>query len=174
MQLIEYNEGGYIIPFFPPGDRALRPPPAQPSPAAPPAAPAPPAAALTEDVAALRQAQANVARRTEDSLEVVHGTIETVVDRLATIESNIRTDQLAGGPFVPPAPRVSVTPPPVPPTVPASGPPAAPAAASPPPKPPPPPPPPPAPPPPAPSRAAPAARAAAAARPPVDPHLPHD
>ena len=115
---------------------ALRPAPAEPTQAAAPAA-------LSHDVAALRQAQAHVARRTEDSLEVVHGTIETVVDRIATIESTIRKDQPSGGPVLPgPTSEPQEAPAPTPLVQAPAGPPAAPRARwSPPQKPPPPPPP---------------------------------
>src|SRR5262249_15110479 len=53
---------------------------------------------LSKDVAALKQAQTIGAQRTEDSLEVVHGTIETVVDRIAAIETDLRKDQRVGAP----------------------------------------------------------------------------
>jgi localization factor PodJL len=114
------------------------------------AAPAAPVAVLNHDVAALKQAQATGERRTQESLEVVHGTIETVVDRLATIETDIRKNQRDGGPFMPALPP-------------------APAAAPAPPSPPP-----PAPPAPATTRPAPPARPAAGARPAIDPTLPPD
>ena len=138
---------------------------ARPAPAEPRLAP-PPTAALSHDVAALRQAQAHVEQRTQDSLEVVHGTIETVVDRIATIESNMRRDQPDDGrPSGPPGPPAAAAPMPPPAPAPA-GPPAAPRArATPPPVP-------PAPPPAAP--ASPSARLANAARFAADPQLPHD
>ncbi len=122
----------------------------------PPVDSAPPVAELSHDVAALRQAQAQVEQRTQDSLEVVHGTIETVVDRLATIESNIRQD----GPVEPiaaaaaSAPQSALPPGPTPAPVPSSRPTLGSAPA------------------PAP-RAAPPARGAVA-RPPIDPSLPPD
>src|SRR5579883_2755298 len=134
----------------------------------PSAEPSPSSAPRNPDVAALRQAQASVERRTEDSLEVVHGAIETVVDRLATIESNIRRDQPdAAVAQAPPTSAPTSAPPPVPPPIPPASPPfparPAPAAAASPP-----------PPPPAPARAAPAARAAATPRASGDDPLPHD
>jgi len=50
---------------------------------------APPAArAIERDFAAIKQSE----RRTQDSLEAVQGTVEHVVDRLATIESDLRGD----------------------------------------------------------------------------------
>jgi len=64
-------------------------PPARPARAEPP--PAVPVEALSHDVAALKHAQATVERRTQDSLEAVHGTLGHVVDRLAMIETGIRS-----------------------------------------------------------------------------------
>src|SRR5579883_1899590 len=90
----------------------------------PSAEPSPSSAPRNPDVAALRQAQASVERRTEDSLEVVHGAIETVVDRLATIESNIRRDQPdAAVAQAPPTSAPTSAPPPVPPPIPPASPP---------------------------------------------------
>lgn len=87
------------------------PPAPRPAPAAPP--PAVPVEALSHDVAALKHAQATVEQRTQDSLEVVNGTIETVVDRLATIETDIRKDQRGDAPLAPPpAPRPAAAQPP--------------------------------------------------------------
>ena len=119
-------------------------------------APAPPVAALSQDVAALKQAQSVGERRTEDSLEIVHGAIETVVDRIAAIETDLRQEQRGGV-------QASPAPPPVPV--------AAPRPVQPPAVPPPPPPPPPAPPAP---RAAPPAKPPNVARPAIDPSLPPD
>jgi localization factor PodJL len=83
-----------------------------------PGAPVVPAAALSHDVAALKQAQSVVERRTKESLEAVHGTIETVVDRIATIETNIRKDQRGAtpalSPSLPPAPPPAAASPPRP------------------------------------------------------------
>jgi localization factor PodJL len=87
---------------------------------------------LSHDVAALKQAQTVGARRTEDSLEVVHGTIETVVDRIAAIETDLRRDPRVGAPTAPvhapvaaPAPSRMLSPPPPPPAPPTPPPPAA-------------------------------------------------
>jgi localization factor PodJL len=69
--------------------------PAEPAPKA--AAPVPPTAPpvvdlLRRDVADLKQTQSTTGRRTEESLEAVHGTIGDVVNRLAMIESDMRTE----------------------------------------------------------------------------------
>ena len=75
-----------------------------------PAVPAVPVAALSQDVAALKQAHSVGEWRTQETLEAVHDTIETVVDRIAAIETNIRREQRTGaqGPSAsaasPPAP----------------------------------------------------------------------
>jgi localization factor PodJL len=53
---------------------------------------APPVDLLRRDVADIKQAQSTVGRRTEESLEAVHGTIGDVVNRLAMIESDLRTE----------------------------------------------------------------------------------
>ncbi|HEY2134708.1 MAG TPA: tetratricopeptide repeat protein [Xanthobacteraceae bacterium] len=87
-ELLVHLEGLRAAPAL--ASRVERPEPA-------PVAPVP-VEALSHDVAALKQAQATVERRTQDSLEVVHGTIETVVDRLATIETGFRNDQRGGVP----------------------------------------------------------------------------
>ncbi len=120
-------------------------------PLAAPAGAAVPVEELGHDVAELKHAQATVERRTQELLEVVHGAIETVVDRLATIETDIRKDQRgdapapsASLPAPPPAPPPAVQPPPVRPS----------AAASPP--------------------SVPAAQRAAGARPAINQSLPHD
>jgi localization factor PodJL len=73
--------------------------------------PAVPVEALGHDVAASKHAQAPVERRIQDSLEVVNGTIETVVDRGATIETDIRKDQRGDAPLAPsPSPRPAAVP----------------------------------------------------------------
>ncbi|MGH6771252.1 MAG: hypothetical protein ACRECO_19780, partial [Xanthobacteraceae bacterium] len=54
--------------------------------------------ALTRDV-----------QRTQDSLEAVHGTLGHVVDRLATIESSIRTGPLSNAANLPDAPSVAAS-----------------------------------------------------------------
>jgi localization factor PodJL len=61
-----------------------------PAPPAASAAPGQAVEALKHHVAELKQTQSAAERRTEDSLETVHGTIGHVVDRLATIESDLR------------------------------------------------------------------------------------
>jgi len=62
-----------------------------------------PAESIRRDVASLKEIQASVDRRTQDTFEAVYGTMEQVVDRLATIEDGLRdrqfapvADQLAG------------------------------------------------------------------------------
>jgi localization factor PodJL len=141
---------------------------------APPAGtrmPGPPVEALSQDVAALKQAHAIGERRTEDSLEVVHGTIETVVDRIAAIETDLKEQRVAPAAAVPPlgpvpplAPVPAPAPIPPPPPIPAAPEPSLAPRPSPPP-------PPPAPPPP---RTAPPPKPAAVARPPLDHSLPPD
>ena len=64
------------------------PPAAAPRPESAPV----PMESLSQDIAALRQAQSVGEQRTQDTLEAVHDTIQTVVDRLATIEINFRRD----------------------------------------------------------------------------------
>ena len=136
-------------------------PPAVPAPAPAPsapreaprpepvAAPVAPVETLNDDIAALRQAQSAGERRTRDSLEDVQGTIETVVDRLATIETTSRNDP-RGAPL-PPGPEPAPEPPASEPSPPrAVSPPAPPAG---------------------PARSA---RPPSAARPPIDPSLPAD
>ena len=65
-------------------------------------APARPVAAeaIKHDVAAIKETE----RRTQDSLEDVHGTVEHVVDRLAMIESDMRLDKVGDTPAKPLAP----------------------------------------------------------------------
>jgi localization factor PodJL len=64
------------------------------------AAPPPDLAALSHDVAALRQTE----KKTQDSLEVVRGMLRHVVDRLAVIETDMR-GEAASPPDAPPAPK---------------------------------------------------------------------
>ena len=112
---------------------------------------APPARSIERDVAEIKQSE----RRTQDSLEAVQGTVEHVVDRIATIESDLHGD---------PAPRVTQAAPsrpaPEPALSPAAAEPPAPATASPSPA--------------AVAPAQPAASRAVATRPPIDPTLPPD
>jgi localization factor PodJL len=112
---------------------------------------APPARSIERDVAEIKQTE----RRTQDSLEAVQETVEHVVDRIATIESDLHGD---------PTPRVTQAAPsrpaPEPAPSPAAAEPSAPAAASPPPA--------------AVAQAQPAASRAVATRPPIDPTLPPD
>jgi localization factor PodJL len=49
-----------------------------------------PAEAIRRDVATLKEIHSSADRRTQDTFEAVYGTIEQVVDRLATIERNLR------------------------------------------------------------------------------------
>jgi localization factor PodJL len=62
------------------------------SPKAAPAAAAPTVDLLQRDMADIKQTQSVSGRRTEESLEAVHGTIGDVVNRLAMIESDLRTE----------------------------------------------------------------------------------
>jgi localization factor PodJL len=148
-ELLKHLEG---LRATPPAPRPAR---AEPAPAVPVEAPGP-------DVAALKHAPATVAPRSQDSPEVAHGTVETVVDRRAIIGTAIRPDQRGEAPSESPSVSPSVSPslsPSVPPAVPrpavpAPSPPPA-AAAS-------------------PSRAAPVASRAAGAQPVIDTSLPHD
>ena len=64
-----------------------------------PAAPPPEVDALHRDVADLRQTD----KKTQDALEAVHGTLGFVVDRLAMIETDMRS-QTAPAPAAPPLP----------------------------------------------------------------------
>jgi localization factor PodJL len=54
-----------------------------------------PAEAIRRDVATLKEIQTSADRRTHDTFEAVYGTIEQVVDRLATIEENLRARNAA-------------------------------------------------------------------------------
>jgi len=68
--------------------------------------------ALEHKVSELKQEHSIVARRTEDSLEAVHGTIGNVVDRLASIESDLRRmPPLNGAPMPLAAEQKSAAPP---------------------------------------------------------------
>ena len=59
-----------------------------------------PAEAIRRDVATLKELQSAIDRRTQDTFEAVYGTIEQVVDRLASIEEDRRPkDEL--GPRIP-------------------------------------------------------------------------
>ncbi len=49
-----------------------------------------PAESIRRDVASLKEIQTSVDRRTQDTFEAVYGTIEQVVDRLASIEDELR------------------------------------------------------------------------------------
>ena len=141
-ELLVHLEGLRANPPAPPPGRAEPPPAARAAPVE-----------VIHDVAALKQAQVTVERRTQDSLEVVHGTIETMVDRIATIETDIRKDQRGDAPALsaPPSGRApSVPQPPVP--QPSVQPPAAASA----------------------PRPAPPTTRVAGPRPAIDPSLPHD
>lgn len=54
-----------------------------------------PAESIRRDVASLKEIQASVDRRTQDTFEAVYGTIEQVVHRLTTIEDEFRDRQFA-------------------------------------------------------------------------------
>jgi localization factor PodJL len=56
-----------------------------------------PAESIRRDVASLKEIQASADRRTQDMFEVVYDTIERIVDRLATLEEELR-DRHAGSP----------------------------------------------------------------------------
>jgi localization factor PodJL len=56
-----------------------------------------PAESIRRDVASLKEIQASVDRRTQDTFEAVYGTIERIVDRLAAIEEELR-DRNSGPP----------------------------------------------------------------------------
>jgi localization factor PodJL len=58
-----------------------------------PGSPPPEVEELTQDLADLRQTE----KRTQESLELVHGTLGHVVDRLATIETDMRSSRERGG-----------------------------------------------------------------------------
>lgn len=49
-----------------------------------------PAESIRRDVASLKEIQASVDRRTQDTFEAVYGTIERVIDRLTAIEDELR------------------------------------------------------------------------------------
>src|SRR5215472_17714244 len=85
-----------------------------------------PAESIRRDVASLKEIQASVDRRTQDTFEAVYGTMEEVVDRLATIEDGLQdrhfamhADQFADepkwrgepipAPYPPPAPTLPAT-----------------------------------------------------------------
>jgi localization factor PodJL len=55
-----------------------------------------PAEAIRRDVATLKELQSAIDRRTQDTFEAVYGTIEQVVDRLASIEEDLRPKDNAG------------------------------------------------------------------------------
>ena len=57
-----------------------------------------PAESIRRDVASLKEIQTSADRRTQDTFEAVYGTIEQVVDRLATIEDGLRDGPYADQP----------------------------------------------------------------------------
>ncbi len=78
-----------------------------------------PAEAIRRDVATLKEVQTSADRRTQDTFEAVYGTIEQVVDRLATIEENLRArnaahDYASGPTESAVAPKIAAAPPIVP------------------------------------------------------------
>ncbi|HEX4553655.1 MAG TPA: hypothetical protein VH249_06695, partial [Xanthobacteraceae bacterium] len=141
-ELLKHLEG---LRATPPASRPAR---AEPPPVVPLETPGP-------EMAALKQAQAPVAPRSQDSPEVVHGAVEAVVDRRATIGTAIRPDQRGDAPSVPPAVQPSVSPA-VQPALPRPAVPAPPPAAA------------------SPPRSAPVAGRAIGAQPVIDASLPHD
>ncbi len=73
---------------------------------------APPARSIERDVAEIKQSE----RRTQDSLEAVQGTVEHVVERIATIESDLHRDapqppRVTQAAAEPPAPAAAPLPP---------------------------------------------------------------
>ena len=61
--------------------------------------------AIKQDIAELRHTQAAIDRRTQETLEAVHGTLERMVDRLAMIETDLQDGQTR-----PPRPTDAVVP----------------------------------------------------------------
>jgi localization factor PodJL len=64
-----------------------------------------PAESIRRDVAALKEIQTAVDRRTQDTFEAVYGTIEQVVDRLAVIENELALSAPPAADRAPPAPE---------------------------------------------------------------------
>ena len=64
-----------------------------------------PAEAIRRDVATLKELQCAIDRRTQDTFEAVYGTIEQVVDRLATIEEDLHGKERPEA-AAPPAPAM--------------------------------------------------------------------
>jgi localization factor PodJL len=64
-----------------------------------------PAEAIRRDVATLKELQCAIDRRTQDTFEAVYGTIEQVVDRLATIEEDLHGKERPEA-AAPPAPAI--------------------------------------------------------------------
>ena len=63
-----------------------------------------PAESIRRDVASLKEIQASVDRRTQDTFEAVYGTIERIVDRLAVLEEELRDrDRHSGATADPPS-----------------------------------------------------------------------
>ncbi|HXW24814.1 MAG TPA: hypothetical protein VEK73_08720 [Xanthobacteraceae bacterium] len=62
--------------------------------------------ALKHELAEFRAAQADIDRRTQDMLEVLQGTLERLVDRLAAVEADAR-DRIAAPAAMPPPPVVT-------------------------------------------------------------------
>jgi localization factor PodJL len=61
-----------------------------------------PAESIRRDVASLKEVQASVDRRTQETFEAVYDTIERIVDRLGTLEEELR-DRPSGSQNAPPA-----------------------------------------------------------------------
>ncbi len=70
--------------------------------------------AIEHEVAEIKQ----TGRRTQDSLEAIHGTVEHVVGRLAMIESDMRDDKARAAPAELPVGEQMLTPPPIEPAAP--------------------------------------------------------
>src|SRR5262249_7230458 len=69
-----------------------------------------PAESIRRDVASLKEIQASVDRRTQDTFEAVYGTIERIVDRLAAIEEELQ-ERSSGSPAGPSKASSRQTPP---------------------------------------------------------------
>jgi localization factor PodJL len=68
---------------------------------------------VRRDVAMLKDIQGAADRRTQETFEAVYGTVEQVVDRLATIEQSLRNDEAARAAMVAAPPAVAVDGPPI-------------------------------------------------------------
>lgn len=66
-----------------------------------------PAEMIRRDVASLKEIQASVDRKTQDTFEAVYGTIERIADRLAAIEGEMRDRGGSAGDAATPAPAAA-------------------------------------------------------------------